>query len=124
MSTTNGPLSRSSPLAAWSRADAPFGEPTERRSAARSDYSANARILLEQHILLLSFALNLDRPLHPLDPLGTRRSRLKRVTEILGLTNNLFILKFHDTHRIRWLPVVSEDEFGHPEIGSTNNSPH
>jgi hypothetical protein len=69
----------------------------------------------------------LSRPtshLHSLDPLGTRWPRFKRVTEILGLTENVFILKFHDTHRIRWLPIVSEDEFGYPEIGSTNNSPH
>src|SRR5215831_9976094 len=73
---------------------------------------------------LLSFASTWTGHLHSLDPLGTRWSRLKRVTEILGLADNLFILKFHDTHRIRWLPIVSEDEFGHPEIGSTNNSPH
>src|SRR6516225_10934004 len=70
------------------------------------------------------FASTWTGHLHSLDPLGTRWSRLKRVTEILGLTDNLFIAKFHDTHRIRWLPIVSEDEFGHPEIGSTNNSPH
>src|SRR5262249_50862149 len=38
---------------------------------------------------------------HGIPPLGTRWSRLKRVTEILGLADNLFILKFHDTHRIR-----------------------
>lgn len=67
---------------------------------------------------------NWTRHLHSLDPSGARWSRLKRVTEILGLTDNLFILKFHDTHRIRWLRIVSEDEFGHPEIGSANNSPH
>src|SRR5262249_1126685 len=73
---------------------------------------------------LLSFASTWTGHLHSLDPLGTRWSRLKRVTEILGLADNLFILKFHDTNRIRWLPIVSEDEFGHPEIGSTNNSPH
>ena len=73
---------------------------------------------------LLSFASIWTGHLHWLDPLGTRWSRLKRVTEILGLADNLFILKFHDTHRIRWLLIVSEDEFGHPEIGSTNNSPH
>jgi hypothetical protein len=30
---------------------------------------------------------------------------------------------FHDTNRIRWLPIVSEYEFGYPKIGSTNNSP-
>ena len=48
--------------------------------------------------------------LHSLDPLGTRWSRLKRVTEILGLADNLFILKFHDTHRIRWLPIFGKQE--------------
>jgi hypothetical protein len=79
----------------------------------------DAWMLLEQPILFVELCLNLT-----LDPLGTRWSRLKQVTEILGLTDNLFIPKFHDTYRIRWLAIVSEDEFGHPEIGSTNNSPH
>ena len=82
------------------------------------------RIISVLDAYLLSFASTWTRHLHSLDPLGTRWSRLKRVTEILGFTDNLFILKFHDAHRIRWLPIVSEDEFGHPEIGSTNNSPH
>src|SRR6476660_1100648 len=82
------------------------------------------RIISVLDAFMLSFASTWTSHLHALDPLGTRWSRLKRVTEILGLTDNLFILKFHDTHRIRWLLIVSEDEFGHPEIGSPNNSPH
>jgi hypothetical protein len=72
----------------------------------------------------LRFASTWTGQLHSLDPLGTRWSRRKRVTEVLGLTDNLLIVKFHDTHRIGWLAIVSEDEFGHPEIGSTDNSPH
>jgi hypothetical protein len=77
------------------------------------------RIIPVLDAYLLSFASTWTGHLHSLDPLGTRWSRRKRVTEILGLTDNLLILKLHDAHRIRRLPIVSEDEFGHPEIGST-----
>jgi hypothetical protein len=108
-----------------------FGRAQMRLSAKQLDVGlqpfrpfGDARMLLEQPSYLLSFGSTWTGHLHSLDPLGTRWSRLKRVTEILGLTDNLFIPKFHDTHRIRWLPIVSEDEFGHPEIGSTNNSTH
>jgi hypothetical protein len=57
--------------------------------------------------------------LHSLDPLSAGWSGRKRVAEILGLAHNLFAAEFHDAHRVRWLPIVSEDEFGHPEVGLT-----
>ena len=94
-------------------------------AAVETPHARGVDMKLEVVVIPVS---NVDRAttrhLHLLDPLGTRWSRLKRVTEILGLTDNLLILKFHDAHCIRRLPIVSEDEFGHPEIGSTNYSPH
>src|SRR6202048_1429905 len=61
---------------------------------------------------------------HPLDPLGARRPRLKRIAEVLGLAGHLPIFELHDAHRARRLPVVSKDEFGDPEVGSAEDAPH
>jgi hypothetical protein len=88
-------------------------------AAVETPHARGVNMKLEVVVIAVS---NVDRAttrhLHSLSSLGTRWSRLKRVTEILGLTDNLFILKFHDAHRIRWLPIVSEDEFGHPEMAA------
>src|SRR5258707_10724377 len=60
----------------------------------------------------------------PLDPSGARRPRLKRIAEVLGLASHLPVFELHDAHRVRRLPVVSEDEFSDPEVGSAEDPPH
>src|ERR1700730_19413285 len=50
--------------------------------------------------------------------------RLKRIAEVLGLAGHLPIFELHDAHRVRRLPVVSEDEFGDPEVASAEDAPH
>src|SRR5580704_2576259 len=61
---------------------------------------------------------------HPLDPLRARRSRLKRIAEVLGLTGNLAAFELHDAHRVRRHAVVGEDELSDPNVGSTEYAPH
>src|SRR5260370_42625297 len=61
---------------------------------------------------------------HPLDPLSARWPWLKRIAKVLGLADNLPLAELHDAHRVRRLPVVSEDEFSNPEVGGTEDSPH
>src|SRR5262249_57444478 len=61
---------------------------------------------------------------HPLDPLSARRSRLERIAEVLGLASDLPVLQLHDAHRVGRLPIVSEDEFGDPEIAVAQNASH
>src|ERR1700720_1244869 len=61
---------------------------------------------------------------HPFDPSSARRPRLKRIAEVLGLAGHLPIFELHDAHRVRRLPVVSEDEFSDPEVASAEDAPH
>ena len=68
--------------------------------------------------LFVELCLNLDRPFTFARPIGNEMVQAETGHRNIGLTNNLFILKFHDTHRMRWLPIVSEDEFGHPEMAA------
>src|SRR5215471_4293996 len=62
--------------------------------------------------------------MHPLNPLRTRRARFERITEILSLADHLPVPELHDAHRVRRLPVVGEDEFSDPEVGSADDPPH
>jgi hypothetical protein len=43
---------------------------------------------------------------HPLDPLRTRRPRLERIAEILGLAGHLSIEELHDAHGVRRPPII------------------
>src|SRR5580658_1641505 len=61
---------------------------------------------------------------HPLDPLGTRRSGLERISEVLGLASDLAIQELHDAHRIGRLAIVGEDEFRDPKVALADNAAH
>src|SRR5262249_942271 len=60
---------------------------------------------------------------HPLDPLNPRRARFERITEVLGFAGHLPVPELHNAHRVRRLPVVGQDEFSDPEVGSTEYPP-
>src|SRR6266436_132453 len=62
--------------------------------------------------------------MHPLNPLNARRARFERITEVLGFADHLPVPELHNAHRVRRLPVVGEDEFSDPEIGSAEYPPH
>src|SRR6516164_6545727 len=61
---------------------------------------------------------------HPLDPLSTRRSRLKRIAEVLGLASHLPVSELHDAHGVRWPTVIGQDKFGNPEVARADYPPH
>src|SRR5580700_3989844 len=62
--------------------------------------------------------------MNPLNPLNSRRARFERITEVLGFADHLPVPELHNAHRVRRLPVVCEDEFSNPEVGSTEYPPH
>src|SRR6516225_10740412 len=62
--------------------------------------------------------------MHPLNPLRTRRARFERITEILSFADHIPVPELHNAHRVRRLPVVGEDEFSDPEVGSAEYPPH
>jgi hypothetical protein len=51
---------------------------------------------------------------HQLDQMRTRWPRLERIAEVLRLPRNVSVAEFHDAHRVRGHPVVSEHEFRDP----------
>src|SRR5580704_478424 len=62
--------------------------------------------------------------MHPLNPLNARRARFERITEVLGFADHLPVPALHNAHRVRRLPVVGEDEFSDPEVGSAEYPSH
>src|SRR5215468_1958087 len=62
--------------------------------------------------------------MHALNPLNARRARFERITEVLGFADHLPVPELHNAHCVRRLPVVGEDEFGDPEVGSAEYPPH
>ena len=62
--------------------------------------------------------------MHPFNPLNARRARFERITEVLGFADHLPVPELHDAHRVRRLPVVGEDKFSDPEVGSAEYPPH
>jgi len=61
---------------------------------------------------------------HPLNPLSPRRARFERITEVLGFAGHLAVFELHDAHGVRELPVIGEDEFSNPEVGSAEYPAH
>src|ERR1700744_6690290 len=59
----------------------------------------------------------------PLDEMGPRRSGLERVGEILGFARHQSVAEFHDAHRVGRGAVVTQNEFGDPEIAAPDNAP-
>lgn len=59
---------------------------------------------------------------HSFDQMGARRSRLERVTEILGLAGHPAIHELHDAHCIGRLAIVCEDEFRDPEVAPADDA--
>src|SRR5215472_15158597 len=53
----------------------------------------------------------------------TRGARIEPIGEILRFVGHQSFAEFHDAHRVRWYAVVSEYEFGDPEISAADNSP-
>src|SRR5262249_42842907 len=64
------------------------------------------------------------RSTHRFDPLSPRRPWLERIAKVLGLAGYLPIFELHYAHRVRRLPIVSEDEFSDPQVGSTEDPPY
>jgi hypothetical protein len=60
---------------------------------------------------------------HSLDPLNARGPWVEWLSEVLGFTDYLAILDFHDAYDVRRLPVVCEDEFADPHVAATHNPP-
>src|SRR6516162_7090643 len=61
---------------------------------------------------------------HPLDPLSTRRPRLKRVAEVLGFAGHLPVSELHDADRVRRPSVIGQGKFSDPEIARADYPPH
>src|SRR5215469_5249326 len=61
---------------------------------------------------------------HPLNPLNARRARFERIPEVLGFADHLPVPELHNAHCVRRLPVVGEDEFSDPEVGSAEYPSH
>src|SRR5271165_2718714 len=60
----------------------------------------------------------------PLNPSRARRSRLERITEVLGFAGDLAIQELHHAHRIRRHAVVGENEFRDPKVARADDSAH
>src|SRR5471032_822945 len=52
-----------------------------------------------------------------------RGSRVKVIGEILRFVGHQSVTEFHDAHRIGWYAVISQYEFGDPEIAAADNAP-
>src|SRR3954453_14216064 len=50
-----------------------------------------------------------------------RRAWVEPIGEILRLLRNQTVLKLHDAHHVRWTAVVSQYEFGDPEIAEADH---
>src|SRR5262245_53535108 len=64
------------------------------------------------------------RSTHRFDPLSPRRPWLEWIAKVLGLAGYLPIFELHYAHRVRRLPIVSKDEFSHPQVGNTQYPPY
>jgi hypothetical protein len=62
--------------------------------------------------------------MYPLNPRNARRARFERIAEVLGFADHLPAPELHNAHRARRLPVVGEDAFSDPEVGSAEYPPH
>ena len=60
------------------------------------------------------------RQLNPLAPPGWR---LEGIREILSLVHNLTVAELHNTHCVRWPPLVGDCVFRDPEIAVSEDSP-
>src|SRR4051812_9452941 len=50
--------------------------------------------------------------------------RVKPIGEILRFVRHQSFPEFHDTHRVRWDPVIAKYEFCDPKIAAAYNSLH
>jgi serine/threonine protein kinase len=58
----------------------------------------------------------------PLNPLAPPCRRLEGISEILCLAHDLAVAEVHNTHCVRWPPLVGDCVFRDPEIALSENS--
>src|SRR5579863_9626186 len=59
---------------------------------------------------------------HPFDPLSAERGSHEWVRKVLRFTRNLVASELHDAHGVGRLPVVCQDEFGHPKFTAADDA--
>jgi hypothetical protein len=57
-----------------------------------------------------------------LNPLAPPGGRLEGIREILCLVHDLSVAELHNTHCVRWSPLVRDGVFRDPEITVSENS--
>src|SRR5271154_2704454 len=60
---------------------------------------------------------------HPFDPLSAECGSYEWIRKVLCLPRNLVAPEFHDAHGVGRLVIISQDEFGDPEIPAAKDSP-
>ncbi len=59
---------------------------------------------------------------HPFHILSASWAGLEWIGKVLRLSRHLFAPELHDAHRVGWLAIIGQDEFGDPKITAANDS--